>query len=116
MRKLGFFCATMLAYPALADRFDITTTIGEIRYHESENTLANTWQSHVWFGLASPDSTPDCPKYGSQYVIAIPSGNDEALSIILAAKLAEKQVVVTIDDSVKYPNGQYCKLQYITLK
>jgi len=99
-----------------AQRYDITADIGQIRYHEADNTLATSWPKHVWFQLENISQTPDCQKISGKYAISIPDGNDTAMSILLAAKLADKKVVVTIDDSVKFPRGNYCKLSYLTLK
>jgi len=99
-----------------AERFDITANIGQIRYHEASSSLAPTWQKHVWFGLVNPDKTPNCYKYNAEYAISIPQGNETAISLLLSAKMASKQVVITIDDAVKFPNGQWCQLQYITIK
>ena len=40
---------------------------------------------------------------------------DAIFSILLAAQMANKKVLVTLDDSLKYPAGRYCVLQYITI-
>ena len=99
-----------------AQRYDITADIGQIRYHEATNSMATSWRKHVWFHLENTLETPDCYKYAGKYAISIPEGNESAMSILLAAKLAGKKVVVTIDDTVKFPSGSYCRLQYLTLK
>ena len=101
----------------LAERFDITAKIGDIRFHEASNTLAPGWRSHTWFALVDPNKSPDCNKYGQKYAITIPEENSTAISLLLSAKMADKEVLITIDDDVKFPvTTSNCKLQYITLK
>ena len=100
-----------------AERYDITADIGPIRYHEGSTTLAPQWKKALWFGLKSPDKTPNCQVYGGYYSISIPPENESAISLILAAKMSSAKVLVTIDDAIKYPDGShYCKLQYVTIK
>lgn len=107
----------MIPATCLAERYDITADIGQVRYHEGSTTLATQWKKSLWFGLKSPDKTPDCQIYGGQYSISIPPGNESGISLILAAKMSSAKVLVTIDDAVKYPEGsKYCKLQYVTIK
>ena len=116
--KIKFLILGLALLPMLAEaqRYDITAEIGQVRYHEATNTLATSWRKHVWFGLKNPNKTPDCKLYAGQYAISIPDGNDTAMSMLLAAKMADKKVIVTIDDTVKFPNSNYCKLLYLTLK
>ena len=109
------FLLLVVANSAIAERFDITANIGQIRYHEATNSLAPSWQTHVWFGLLNPNKSPNCQKYGGEYAISIPKGNETAISMLLSSKMANQKVLVTIDDSVKFPGGQYCQLQYITI-
>ena len=116
---MKYLCALMLLGASVglqAERFDITASIGDIRYHEASSSLAVAWQKHVWFGLVNPDKTPNCQKYAGAYAISIPESNETAISLIVAAKMADRKVVVTLDDDVKFPKGAYCKLQYITVK
>ena len=115
----GMLLFLVLSSSVYAKRFDITGSIGLIRYHEASNHLSSSWKKHVWFSLINGDKSPDCPKSwlsDKGYLIAIPEGNEPALSILLSAKMSDKKVIVTIDDSVKFGSGQYCQLQYITLK
>ncbi len=100
-----------------AEKFDITAEVGMIRYAESSQTIDEKWRKHVWFTLVNPDQSPDCPKYQGDYAISVPDGNETAISMILAAQVADKKVRVVIDDDVRFPAGinQECKLQFIDL-
>ncbi|OCQ23532.1 hypothetical protein A7985_06215 [Pseudoalteromonas luteoviolacea] len=102
---------------ANANRFDLIGEIGEIRYHEASNTLAPSWKKHTWFTLkADPGQPkPSCYIHGGGYSITIPDGNDTAISMVLAAKMASKRVRITFDDTVDFPSPSYCKVQYITI-
>ncbi|KZN48841.1 hypothetical protein [Pseudoalteromonas luteoviolacea] len=102
---------------ALADRYDIQGEIGQIRYHEATNTLAPAWKKHTWFTLI-PDPNqpkPNCYVHGGGYTVTIPDGNNTAMSMVLAAKMAKQKVTVTVDDSIVFPSNLYCKLQYVTV-
>lgn len=116
MKNLCFaFSFVFFATDLHAERYDITANIGQIRYHEAGNTLASRWRDDVWFSLLNPNKQPECTKYGGAFAIAIPAENDEAFSMVLAAKMAGKEVLVTIDDAVKMSGTTYCQLQYITI-
>jgi hypothetical protein len=115
-KKIILFTLLALPFFSQAERFDITAEIGQVRYHEASNSMAASWKKHIWFGLKNPNKSPNCQQYSGQYAISIPDGNETAISFLLAAKMANKKVIVTIDDSVKFPGGNYCKLQYLTLK
>ncbi len=111
------FLAAIVSGTGYAERFDITADIGQIRYHEGSTILAPQWKKSIWFGLKSPDKTPNCKIYGGQYAISVPPENESAISLILAAKMSSSKVLITLDDTIKYPEGSnYCKLQYVTIK
>ena len=99
--------------PALsfAERQDVTGDVGDIRYHVSEGTLAPHWNEGVWFQLINTDKT-----LCVNGLVSIEPGNETAISMLLAAKMADKQVLVTVDSEVQYPAGSYCRLQYLTIK
>lgn len=117
MKKLITIFAVLVLTPgfALAERFDIAAKIGKIRYHEGSNTLATSWQDFAWISLEQPNASPDCATYEGKYIVSIPGGNNQILTMALTAKMADKQVLVTIDDDVKSPDGNTCKLQYFTI-
>lgn len=106
-----------LSGDAFAKRFDITANIAEIRYHGSTQTLAGSqWQDVVWFSLENLNIEPtNCRKYRNKYGIAVAKGDKDALSIALAAKLAGKKVLITLDDTIRGAHNESCLLQYITL-
>jgi len=113
--SLFFLFVISVSSTVQAQRFDITTDIGQIRYHEASSTLSTSWKQKIWFGLKGPDNFPtNCPKYNDEHLIGVPSGNSEAVSMLLTAKTAGLKVLVTIDDTVKL--GSYCRLQYLTIK
>lgn len=117
MKMLLLSLVTLLTMPLFAERFDIIGNIGEVRYHEAETSLAGAaWRKQVWFTLVNANKSPDCRVWKGGYGVSIPSDNDTAMSMLLAAKTSGMKVEITIDDSVKYPGGTWCKLQYITLK
>jgi len=116
MKKTVLLVLAITSNHLSAQRFDITADIGQIRYHESSSTLAPTWRKHIWFGLKNPNKSPNCYQYNGEFAISIPDGNDSAVSMLLAAKMANKKVIVTIDDSIKFPSGNYCKMEYFTIK
>ncbi|MFN3018210.1 hypothetical protein ACK1CN_19845 [Vibrio coralliilyticus] len=106
----------ILSASANAARFDITGDIGQIRYHEASNSFAPLWRKHTWFEVINSDVKPNC--YSSspgKYSIAIPENNETALTMLLSAKMANKKVMVTLDDSIRFPNDRHCKLQYLTI-
>ena len=94
-----------------AERKDVTGDVGVIRYHVDSGTMAPSWSKGVWFQLLNP-SEPLC----TDNKISIAPSNETAISMLLAAKMANKQIEVTVDDAVKYPANTYCSLQYITIK
>jgi|TARA_B110000240_G_C13185363_1_gene319621 hypothetical protein len=77
--KISPILLLMLSSSAFAQRFDITTDIGQIRYHEAGSVLASTWKKAVWFGLEDSSLNMNCPKYKSKYAIAIPDDNETNL-------------------------------------
>lgn len=102
----------LLSYTANAARFDITGDIGQIRYHEASSSLSPVWRSEV----INSDGKPNCYSSSSgKYSIAIPENNETALTMLLSAKMANKKVMVTLDDSIRFPSGGHCKLQYLTI-
>jgi hypothetical protein len=115
-KLLFIFCLLNLSFSIQATRFDITATIGQIRYHEASNTLATSWKGHTWFSLANPNKSPNCDKYDGEYMVSVPDGNETAIAMILAAKMSGSQVLITIDDAVDFPSTGRCKLQYLTIK
>ncbi len=99
-----------------ATRYDVEAEVGRIRYHEATNMLNTNWSKIVWFELKNPNITlVNCPIYEGGVIISIPEGNDVAISMLISAKMANKKVLVTIDDAVKFPANERCKLQYITI-
>ncbi|NOI30618.1 hypothetical protein [Vibrio coralliilyticus] len=106
----------LLSFTASAARFDITGDIGQIRYHEASSSFAPLWRKHTWFEIVNPETKPNCKSYASgTYAISIPENNETALTLLLSAKMANKQVMVTLDDSILFPDNGYCKLQYLTI-
>jgi len=101
----------LISNTALATRVDATGEIGDIRYHINEGTLAPAWNKTIWFQLINSDKN-----FCISNKVSIKDGDDVAVSMLLAAKMANKKVLVTLDDTVKYPAGKYCLLQYITIK
>lgn len=100
---------------AQAARHDVLANIGEIRYHESTNGYAVPWRNIIWFSLINPSKTFNCPQNGGLYKVAFPADQEALVSMMLAAKMADKRVKVTIDDSVLLPAGGYCKVQYLNI-
>ncbi|MCG9598924.1 hypothetical protein L1D15_19710 [Vibrio sp. Isolate25] len=108
--------ALIASTSASAARVDITGDIGQIRYHETSNSFAPLWRKHAWFEIVNPDVKPNCRQYASDsYAISIPEGNETALTLLLSAKMANKRVMVTLDDTILFPSNGYCKFQYITI-
>ena len=95
---------------ALAASKDVTGSVGDIRYHIDNGSMAPSWNGGIWFQLKEASES-----FCNQNKVSVPPGNDIAVSMLLAAKMAGKQVLVTVDDSELYPAGAYCKLQYITV-
>jgi hypothetical protein len=102
---------TLISNSALAKRVDATGEIGDIRYHVQEGTLAPSWNKAIWFELINSNKS-----FCEGNRISIKDGDDVAVSMLLAAKMANKKVLVTLEDTIKYPAGRYCLLQYITIK
>lgn len=106
----------ILSTSANAARFDITGDVGQIRYHEASSSFAPLWRKHTWFEIVNPDTKPNCKPYApGTYAISIPENNETALTMLLSAKMANKKVMVTLDDSILFPDNGYCKLQYLTI-
>ena len=106
----------ILSTSANAARFDITGDIGQIRYHEASNSFTPLWRKHTWFEIITPNGKPNCYSSSSgKYSVSIPENNETALTMLLSAKMANKKVMVTLDDSIRFPSGGHCKLQYLTI-
>ena len=106
----------ILSTSANAARFDITGDIGQIRYHEASNSFAPLWRKHTSFEIVTPNGKPNCYSSSSgKYSVSIPENNETALTMLLSAKMANKKVMVTLDDSIRFPHDGHCKLQYLTI-
>jgi len=107
------FC--LVIFQGSAAQFEVTGEIGVIRYHEINSTIAPHWVGVTWFTLISRDEElGECKKWNGDPLIAIPEGNINAISIMLAAKMASQKVLITVDDEGLYPSS-HCKLEFITL-
>ena len=119
MKSLKWLWISLIVFPSMcfAQRYDVTADIGKIRYHEATSTLSSTWRNTVWISMLNLSVSPvNCKKYGGKYLVSIPADNETALSMVLAAKMANKKVQITLDDPVNYPTSTtYCKLQYVTI-
>lgn len=89
--------------------------IGQIRYHEKREHTLPSWKKTIRFGLKSTNKSPDCIKFSGEYAIAIPDGNEAAVSMVLSAKMSRSKVLITLDDSLKFSGSPYCLLQHITI-
>jgi hypothetical protein len=102
---------------ANAARFDVDAKIGKIRHHEISNDISTAWQGGIWFTMSQPSlngASPSCATDYSEYTLAFSPTDKNLLSILLSAKMANKEVTLTFDDGIKL-NGK-CKLQYLTIK
>ncbi|TVZ40846.1 hypothetical protein P886_0178 [Alteromonadaceae bacterium 2753L.S.0a.02] len=111
---MGFFIC--LAATANAKRYDIQGKISQVRYHEAASTLAPEWHKLVWFTIKDANHNPDCRTNDGEYSIVIPTNNESALSMVLAAKMSDSDILVTIDDSRKITSSNYCVLEYFTIR
>lgn len=110
MKFLSILIVSLLSVSAYSARIDATGNVGTIRYHSAATTMAPSWQKGLWFQL-----TDSSKQFCTDNKVSIAPDNEAAISMILAAKMAEKRIEITIDDTVKYPVGTYCKLQYLTI-
>lgn len=113
MKLAAMLIAAVLLAPhaALAASFQGTGTVTTIRTHD--NTSFPTTSD--WFSIASFANAGTCGKLSGLVVIKIPDGarGDRMLSLLVAAKLANKNVLVSVDDTIKV--GGYCVLQFMGL-
>ena len=111
MKKIYLLIILILtSSTAFATRFDATGDIGQIRYHVDNGKLAPSWNKTVWFQLKNSNKN-----FCNQNKVSIKDGDEVAISMLLAAKMANKKVMITLDDTVKYPSVGYCLMQYITI-
>ena len=99
-----------------AERFDIETKLGDIRIYDTDNTINVNWRGAGFVVLPGISESPSCAKHTGNYVAAFDASKSEIISLALAAKMADREVIVTIDDSIKYPVGDFCVIQFLTIK
>jgi hypothetical protein len=110
MKILFILIFNLLPLSVYAARIDANGSVGAIRYHSATSTLAPSWQKGLWFQLVESNK-----QFCTDNKVSIAPDNEAAISMILAAKMAGNKIEITIDDTVKYPAGSYCKLQYLTI-
>lgn len=117
MKKVALLIIGSLALSntVYAVKFDVEGDIGQVRYIDANSTYAVVWRRFIWFELKNTNITANCPKFNGEYRIAVTDGNEVAVSMILAAKMANKRVMVTVNDEATYDTGGYCLLQYFTI-
>ena len=116
MKYLLALSIFVFSFSASATRFDVVADVGEVRHFETTNAISTPMRTHSWFTLInSSQSLTNCPKSSGNPIITIPAGNDSAIAILISAKMANKKILVTLDDAVKFPSTEGCKLQYLTL-
>ena len=107
MQKIIVIILLILSFNLFGERFDVRGTVGAIRYHEAENTLAPGWQDHTWFSLKTDEILEIQESWlDSGYVFAVPKGNEAAIAILLTAQLLDREVLVTFDDAKMFPENQ----------
>ncbi|WP_020405331.1 hypothetical protein [Hahella ganghwensis] len=115
-KTILFVFLTMLASLCQAERYDVDVVLGEVRIFDKDNILNTAWQGAGYVELPTISQTPDCGTVGNKYALSFSTDNTTMVSMILAAKMANKTVTVTFDDSVNYPKGNFCPLQMLTIK
>lgn len=118
--KLAMLLSALFpAYQANATRYDVTTTIDQVRYHANENSILPAWQGVVWITLDSPgnlvNSTCDIGTSNGKHTLVVQPGNEWGMAIILTAISRNATVVITVDDNDKFPATSSCVLQYVTM-
>ena len=103
-------CLVIASASGYAAVKDVTGKVGIIRYHIDDSDMTTAWRKVIWFEVKDP-SMPFCHVNR----ISILPGNEEALSILLSAKMTDNEIMVRVDESKTYPDSKYCKLQFITL-
>ena len=115
MKKLLVFLM-LLSGICHAQRYDISVNIGGVKIYDTDNTINEPWRGAGFIELPDIAETPNCGKSGTKYIATFSTSKSELLSAILAAKMADKTVLVTIDDTVKYPTGDFCVIQFFRIK
>lgn len=89
----------------------LSGTISRIRVHATDHS--DTWKPPTfWFNIEGITSAGNCGKaYGE---VAWIMDSQQALSLVLAAKLSGTRVSVYYDDSITISNS-FCRVRHITM-
>jgi len=87
-------------------------TVQYIRVHDAMEHPA--WAPPIfWFTLNGVTSAGTCPVWNGNVLFAMDS--EQAMSIVLAAQMAVRDVAIRFDDAKKHSGDHWCKATYITI-
>lgn len=110
-KHLGLFLGLSLTFSAMAETGHKKGEIQHIRVH-GEAEHANWAPPNFWFTLEDVTSAGSCKTWHGNVLFVMDS--EAALSIVLAAEMAGREVSVRYDDTIL--NGEsWCKATYVTL-
>lgn len=111
MRRLVFIILLALPLVSLAENGHKKGLVQHIRVHDAKAHPA--WAPPTfWFTLEGVTSAGSCNTWHGNVLFAMDS--EAALSIVLSAQMAGREISVRYDDSVLHVDNFWCKATYVT--
>ena len=112
MKKIAFILALLTTSGlANAEAGYRKGKVFNIRVHDTKEN-PNWAPPLFWFTLEGVTSAGACPLFNGKVLFVMDS--DSAMSIILAAEMADREVSIRYDDTQKHVDG-WCKAGHLTI-
>ncbi|MDC5820044.1 hypothetical protein [Vibrio europaeus] len=94
---------TLQSFDVLAATGAITGKVQKLRTHQY--LTGSSWDGVTWFCLESNVTVGSCPTSscnGATKLVIARNAESDLFSLVLAARVSEKEITVHVDDSYKY--------------
>ncbi len=118
MRILLFILLSSLSISTFANNTNangiVTGKIEYIRVHDGE--VHPPWKPPIfWFTLKNVATAGACKQWSKSGTVLFVMDTDQAYSMILSAYMADKEIAVRYDESLKALDANWCKASFITI-
>ena len=112
MNKIILMLLLMISVPAMASVGYVKGKVQYIRVHD-KTAHSSGWAPPIfWFTLQGVSSAKECGVWNGNVLFVMDT--DQAYSMILGAYMADKEISVRFDDTLRAPSAKYCKATHIT--
>jgi hypothetical protein len=112
VKLIVFVCLVILSFSAFSENGHKKGKVQYLRVHD-EAEHPNWAPPIFWFTLEGVTSAGTCKVWNGNVLFVMDS--DAALSLILAAEMGDKELVVRFDDTKLNKDNNWCKATYVTL-